>query len=1417
MIQRKINLKNIKSKFGYGNDNDKTELEKIPDKKKYEFQFNSFIQSISEYNSNVSKLIDIGLNLKTLDVIFDIKYLDYQDELHKLFPNANLQSSKGGAPSGGLPPIPTPEQLGNMIDELFGTKMGSDAKRREENIATLTNYINRNNTHLGQLEALEDYFTTKKLRSDMNLKKALAKLIFELQEIGIIDFNNVSDSIALSEELIESFTTGILKKSANPSAKFLKALRFVINLKNVGSKGGQIKYNDVTYKTKADYELLKKIINNEIQDYITKAELTPEQNKQLNTELGLTNTSSIDDILKMLEKESVPFDDDVFNMGKKPTTTVIQKGESISQIKPTIQTLFTNIMNMLSTSSDFVNYMKKNKKSYIKEQIDVVINYILNRLSAGGDRSYYVIAEYIKKWLKVVAGVNVGTASVPLPNDPNTESTTKVEGEVRKPTPDLIYDLVASEEMDEATRNNLIQLIISINDNYKSSALSSSSETQEEGDKREMLFLRQVVRIFESIKSEIETVNNDDIDNLDWKYKPNTIWENIFGFLTTVKDSTLFVKNVMQMRPKAQADHITELAKDIYKFMKDQPVQKNQPVQKKQPVPKEQIQDETEGVGAIDQNKYDPINDTTRLDRTNIENFEGNIEPNKDVYEPEDGAPLPSTPPISNDEASAEFNRMVNRAGAPPPPRFKTSDWKNSTMKYNEAINFDDDVFNKGKWPGEDENEDYDYEGDEGDEGDEGNKGKWNGSNITDMSDERELSHNSLLAGLNDMFNEVYSDSDRLEFGNESDEYYSDGSTIYGSDDDLPELELTPEQQGIFDDFREIIGQGGEQEPNVVRTELGRMIRRLRNGTGRIQLRRRLSEQLNKIRARINGSAIRFNWSFIDPVSGISWLTEEEAVDSLLQIEMDRIYRLPRESEERRLLANQTNVNSLRNIIKKRLQRVIVIEYNRTPPGGGGDPDDPDDFPNDPVDEGDINRRRRVIPVTRVFKLLAAILATLASGFTIAEGVKWLDGWMSGDNVEIPKDNTPVLIPKKPDDKKPKPKPPSTDDSILPKKFLTIGHTEWFDSVGLSAVIDTYNGFVNEYNKAREDGTISDKDLTFMNKNIREYYDKFAKVTNTPLLSDLQEAKKRYDALRAQYDDALENGMDINNISVIYTELRKSMTYLDRMTDQFLKMEGGVFGTYKNKNDPDVTVDDADSNIRLVSAPTMDKQARKNKLKSPSDFILSKGMKERIERKLNRKGFGDGVLQEEKLFNDFSIVTPPPIREHSSLTIHNKRHEIMQYAKARSTHAPIKTRRLTKMTGQKPRLNNVVQFDDILDDAYYNNPDSTKLQNPYQTKSDNIQQFHKSKLYNPEYSLQKAFENKNNKNMTTDGDMIRTGPYENVNKDQYYQLGTIQYDYNEELNKYPMTRQKPMTIDKSNPKQIKPIRHRRIPNSYSLK
>jgi hypothetical protein len=131
-------------------------------------------------------------------------------------------------------------------------------------------------------------------------------------------------------------------------------------------------------------------------------------------------------------------------------------------------------------------------------------------------------------------------------------------------------------------------------------------------------------------------------------------------------------------------------------------------------------------------------------------------------------------------------------------------------------------------------------------------------------------------------------------------------------------------------------------------------------------------------------------------------------------------------------------------------------------------------------------------------------------------------------------------------------------------------------------------------------------------------------------------------------------------------------------------------------------------------------------------------------------------------------------------------------------------------------LNNVLQFDDVLDDAYYTKMD-IELQNPFQTKTNNLQEFHKSKLYNPEYNLQKAFQNRTAQNMATGGDMIRSGPYENVNKDQYYQLGNIQYKYNEKLNDYPMTRELPMGIIKKQPNQNIKIRKRVLPNSYSLK
>ena len=1430
MYQRKGNLKNIKSKFGYGNEKDKTYESTLSDKKKIEFQFQTFIESISKYNSYVSRLVDMGFNLKTLDVIFDIKYLDYQDEYHKLFPNANLQSSKGGAgtPGGGIPTVPTPDQLGEMIDAIFGTRIGPTAIANRNYVAELGAYINARNTELGQTQALLDYTSGTKLYRNNSLKLILANVILKLQDQGVIDFKKSSSSISITMELYNAFST---ERLINLIPKTLREV-----IKKIVNKPTGITYKGILYRSIPQKTELKKIVMNEIQVILNN--LKPDDEIYFNQKMGFAEggggTMTIDTIMNILSNESsssyMNIRDGVISISSSATTLNKQTA---------IQQLLENILNMLSTSSDFQRHMENTKKTdSADDQILKAVNYLNNKIATGGDRSFYVISEYIKKWMRVVMGSSFdNTRSAPLPRDPNAPTdpnAPKGDGdEVRKPTPDMVYELVSSNfpEMDEASRDQLIQYIISINENYNSTRASSSTETQQERDEIETNFLNKVLSFFDSLKSEVDNILSENYD-INFVLKPNTVWQNIFKFLRAGKDVAKIVKRAINMTPEENMNYIMKLGEEIYNDMKSQDVGKQPDKidyggdEKTPPNIDDIFGDGADG--AID---YGDDRDlrlkNAGSDRTGVDRFEGNIKPDKDVYQPEDGTPLPSTPPTNRyrSDDSIDFNKFINERA-----RSRTGSDASIGDMFGDVFSGASGDDMGGGLP---RRPDTRYPGDELFGDDLGSPYNQTYKDRLDemmnksaREDEAKRRDRDFDDGYNSQGEDVISgDMDDYEavqrdfevwqklINGDYDDFSDEGDSIIGVTESLPELDLTPEQLEIMNQFEEDAKQDGQNAtPAKIRWALERMIRRLRHApTG---LRRVVIKYLNNIRTTINNNRIRFNWAFVDTTTNLTYESEEEAIEENFDIMRSQMLTLPRDDPRRIQFARQSNQESIIEGIRKRLNRVIQIEYYKKANSGDDDPpdDDPDD---DQPDEANPERRRKTIPIRKMFKLLVSLIAVLGGGFTLARAVKWLDGWVKGRNVEIPKDNIPTFIPKKPDDKKPK--PPSTDDSVLPKKFLTIGHTEWFDSVGLSAVIDTYNGFVNEYNEARDDGTISDKDLTFMNKNIREYYDKFAKVTNTPLLSDLQEAKKRYDGLRAQYDNALENGLDINSISVIYTELRQSMTYLDRMTDQFLKMEGGVFGTYKSKDDPDVTVDDADSNIRLVSAPAMDKQARKNKLKSPSDFILSKGMKERIERKLNRQGFGDGVLQEEKLFNDFSIVTPPPIREHNSLTNHNKRHEIMQYAKARSMRPPIKTRKLTKITGQKPRLNNVVQFDDILDDVYYNNPDSTKLQNPYQTKSDNIQQFHKSKLYNPEYSLQKAFENKNNKNMSTGGDMIRSGAYENVNKDQYYQLGTIQYEYNEELNKYPMTRQKPMTINKSNPKQTKPIRRRRIPNSYSLK
>jgi len=89
--------------------------------------------------------------------------------------------------------------------------------------------------------------------------------------------------------------------------------------------------------------------------------------------------------------------------------------------------------------------------------------------------------------------------------------------------------------------------------------------------------------------------------------------------------------------------------------------------------------------------------------------------------------------------------------------------------------------------------------------------------------------------------------------------------------------------------------------------------------------------------------------------------------------------------------------------------------------------------------------------------------------------------------------------------------------------------------------------------------------------------------------------------------------------------------------------------------------------------------------------------------------------------------------------------------------------------------------------------------------------FEKSKLFNPPVAPKK-------KNVPTGSNMIRSGPYQGINVDQYYQYGSVEYKHNEKFNKYPLTDMQPDQKPKQHYKiAAKLIKKSRVPDTYSLK
>jgi hypothetical protein len=493
--------------------------------------------------------------------------------------------------------------------------------------------------------------------------------------------------------------------------------------------------------------------------------------------------------------------------------------------------------------------------------------------------------------------------------------------------------------------------------------------------------------------------------------------------------------------------------------------------------------------------------------------------------------------------------------------------------------------------------------------------------------------------------------------------------------------------------------------------------------------------------------------------------------------------------------------------------------------GGGGEPDDPDDFEN-PIDPDlrnayNNNERFRGLSLKSWARILGVIVAISTGAVTIDQLIKSHQDINKDGTTSPPEDNTPTS-------KKVPKTPPSTggggkiDDNFFPNQYSKLNHSELWDSIGLGGIIDIYNSYVDQYNNARTDKSLTNNDLKILNKKINDFYGKFAEATNTPTLPELVKARSIYDNLRKEYDTASEKGLSFSSIIMIYKNLRDAANHVDELTSKYLDIENGLFGTAKTKDDADVTIDDHDDAFANITTKANTSMGGKSKaLVDPGSKILSKGMIERISRKLNNQANADkGITEELHRFNAFSMVKDHdyPIGlgtiEDNPLMRRNKEYEIKQYLTANPNPRPYYVPSRQKLE-QISKTDGTQYFMSIQNtDGIYENPNyvpmgkDVKFSNPNDTSGS---KFEKSILFNPPIAPKKKI-------IATGYNMIRSGPYQGIDKDPCYQYGSIQYKHNEKFNRYPLTDMQPDQKPKKHYKiEAKLIKKSRIPDTYSLK
>jgi hypothetical protein len=1553
-------------------------------KQKWRLANMDFYEEIVKYNQTVTRLIDLGLNESTLNKLFDIKYINYSDELQKLFPNANLQYSGGkggGAVTGPGVPIPTSDELANIIDAIFGTQIGSTAQRFRDTMVTLADGINTRRTHLQQIDELDSFFLIRN-----NKLKIISQLIFKFHGDGYLYINDIlSDDITIGT--LTKYISSIFSVNPNAELSTTNFLTLILNTlttseefngwftrNNINSElntDRQVIEKIVDYlltgsgsKTTKEFILITRIIGNWLKEQKINIRVRPTKlpseveykadsggkEKDPNTvvyefikqELDLIivqlGGTKGDKLYALMEKAifdtiaSISHEQEATGTGRSSTYTEKLWRAAADVLKAFMEKFKQSIPREDSLYEDFKRYMSGG--TIIKDFLPIV------KAAMSGPPGWTKLV--VKLVQKTIDQLKVkGTGAKKISTTPGTgdewREIEENEPSITPPTvrpvdPTAFQPALSATDWDNWDENEnprtvaLIERLLNENGIayrntnsyyvfvYRLARLISTGKNKYNNNyvKYLKIFIKTTVREYDNIPGNnevIETISKL-IDELE-EYRmesteyPTLVTPDYIIKKYSISEQTPIYSDDEQTPTETETPvtppTVRPVAPPIVKVSNASIISKslldganitpdNTPNYETLRTQIESLVTTNDGgydskyvmylISALMtlSGKYNNIQErNTELDKfismlilqrrvsnifpTNIGtsqntdivgDLEGEFRKLEQAGQDQDQEQTlgrEQTPIYSDDDEQRKIFQSSSDEDEPAKQgtvniNIDSIDPENPPI--NKKIQFDDEKPNRQRMKGDRINYDDMV---------------LRESDLPVSENENNMSDDSLDEEVKTPHG-TYWDKYPGEGMSSGDDGDQDDWTVWNSDQSryvevsVDPIAVNPE---VIQTVNALTVFGQDNLPRGVAGSVERMREYFR---GRPNLRRQFVDNYNEWRIRNRmpfNISIGFFWTLRDGLGRGHFLYFRSSAEAIRMFNQERYHSINDPRSQTHVFDHIETVEQLINgLVRNAGFRYNIATYDATDRGhmslsrgdvidsglvltneydndqDEGKHDNPNQLvdkygntmdpepPDDPwpvrVEDGEEDIRYKGIPFIDMIKLLVTLAGASAAGVTIK---------MISDEIrKSKKDDPPSLDPSKPgkDPSKPSPnKPPHGKDPVPGSgyEYSTINHSGLLDSVGLGSVIDTYNSFVTSYNNLN----LSPGDRKSMEDTIKLMWSKFANAVGAPELKDLQEARRRYDSIRERFEEAREQGLNTNSLMLLYNELNTSARFLDSMTQKYLDIENGIFGSVKGLNDSDVTIDDHAASVSLQTDKLKTKMD--SKAKSIKGTLLSKGMQERIKRKLARQGdFSHELLNERERFFGRSIVEqheyPIGIGLDNPLQYRNKEYEKIRYDKPAPNPKPFNVPSINRCTSKskqsQPVLYNVLMTDTKFDDAYHN-PNDGKLYNPFQTSQNPTKEFQRSRLYNPEYYLEEAAKNRTAKKMHTGYDDIRSGPYRWVNENQYYQYGNIQEEYNRKLNAFPLTMEVPLKVNTSPPSKVnvKLSKRRVVPNSYSLK